>query len=166
MRAITGAAFLLCIIGANYLTTHYGLVPVGLGLTATAGTYLAGATFVLRDLFQELAGRWWTLALIVAGAVLSVVLAAPQIAVASGVAFLLSETADQLIYSPLRDRGHTVTARILSNTVGAIVDTYVFLTIAGFPITPAVFAGQILAKLTVTLAAELIIGTRARALAR
>lgn len=47
------ALFLLTIVAANYVTTRYGMIPVGLGYTATAGTYLAGLMFVLRDSMQD-----------------------------------------------------------------------------------------------------------------
>lgn len=189
--AATGG-FLGTILAANYVTTRYGMIPVGFGLTATAGTYLAGASFVLRDAVQdtirssmttETRGRGlfsgiiavskpynWQVALRVAaviavGAVLSLVLAltlfranplflphgvtAVSIALASGAAFLISETADLTVYTPLRQRGY-IRAAVASNIVGAIVDTYVFLTISGFGLT--VWQGQLVGKLTITLA--------------
>ena len=101
-----GAAFLACIVAANYVTTKYGFVPMGFGLMATAGTYFAGATFVLRDLIQDTAGKRWVAALIVAGAALSFAVSAPFIAIASAVAFGLSELCDFGIYQPLRRRGY------------------------------------------------------------
>lgn len=64
---ILGFIFFACIVAANYATTHLGgedhMVPVGLGLTATAGTYFAGLTFIVRDSFQDavkiaLPSRW------------------------------------------------------------------------------------------------------------
>ena len=148
--AIAGAAFLGCILAANYVTTEYGMVPVGFGLIATAGTYFAGATFVLRDTVQDTAGRRWVIALILAGAALSFLISAPFIALASAVAFLLSETVDFAIYQPLRKRGY-VRAAVASNVAGSLVDTLVFLAIAGFPIRQA-FAGQMVGKLLVTAA--------------
>lgn len=154
-----GAGFVACILAANYVTTEYGMVPVGFGLMATAGTYFAGLSFVLRDAVQDTAGRRWTLALIVAGALLSYLVSDPFIALASGCAFLASETADQLVYSPLRTKGY-VRAAIASNVVGALVDTVLFLWIAGFPIRGAI-AGQMTGKLLVTLAAvALVMGLR------
>lgn len=146
--ATFGATFLACILVANYVTTEYGMIPVGFGLVATAGTYLAGLTFVLRDSIQDTAGKYAVLGLIVLGAGLSYLVAAPFIALASGVAFLASETADLIVYTPLRERGY-VRAAIASNVVGALVDTVLFLWIAGFPIASAV-AGQMVGKLTVT----------------
>lgn len=147
MRYLCAIAFLACIIAANYVTTEFGMVWV-FGLTATAGTYFAGITFVLRDSIQDAAGKWAVLALIVAGAVLSFLIAAPFIALASGIAFLCSETADLTVYTPLRERGY-VRAAVASNVVGSLVDTVLFLSIAGFPVWGSL-AGQMAGKLAIT----------------
>jgi uncharacterized PurR-regulated membrane protein YhhQ (DUF165 family) len=149
---ITAAlAFIATILAANYITTQYGMIPVGFGLIATAGTYFAGLAFILRDLVQDKAGRKAVVALILAGAVLSYAISSPFIATASAVAFLLSEAADFAVYTPLRRRGY-VRAAVASNVVGAVVDTVIFLTIAEFPLSQA-FAGQMVGKITVTLVA-------------
>lgn len=161
LAALSIVAFLGCILAANYVTTRYGMVPVGFGIMATAGTYLAGVTFVLRDSIQDAYGKAVTVALIVVGAAASFLVADPFIALASGVAFLVSEVADLLVYTPLRRRGY-VRAAVASNVVGAVVDTVLFLWIAGFPIADAI-TGQIVGKLAVTLAVVLaVVGYRAR----
>lgn len=147
MKYACVAAFLATILAANYLTTEHGMVSVGFGLTATAGTWLAGLSFVLRDSLQDAAGKWAAVAVITAGAVLSFAIADPFIALASASAFLLAELADLCVYTPLRNRGY-VRAAITSNVVGAVVDTFVFLTIAGFPLFA--WQGQVVGKLTVT----------------
>lgn len=157
MRALLTILFLATILLANYVTTHYGMVPVGFGLIATAGTYLAGLTFVLRDSLQDTAGKRWTLATIAAGAVLSFAISAPFIALASAAAFLLAELADLAVYTPLRRQGY-VRAAVASNLVGAVVDTLVFLTIAGFPVWQAL-PGQMVGKAAVTVAAVVIVLT-------
>ncbi len=151
----SAVAFVACILAANYVTTEYDMVPVGFGLMATAGTYLAGLTFVLRDGVQDLAGKRWTFALIIVGAALSYLISDPFIALASGVAFLASETADLIVYTPLRKRGY-LRAAVASNVVGAFVDTILFLWIAGFPILDAI-VGQIVGKVAVTLAVVLAV---------
>jgi len=148
-------AFIACILAANYVTTWFGMVPVGFGLVATAGTYFAGATFLLRDSLQDIAGKRWTIATIAAGAGLSFLISDPFIALASAVAFGLSELADFAVYTPLRKRGY-IRAAVASNIVGAIIDTVAFLTIAGFPIAAA-FAGQMTGKLIVTGAAMFLV---------
>lgn len=149
-RFWAGVAFLGCVIAANVLTARYGLVPVGFGLMATAGTWAAGLTFAARDWLHEVAGRAAVLTAIVAGAAGSAALAGPRLAIASGVAFALSEAVDMLVYTPLRERTWAG-AVFASNTVGSAVDTVVFLTLAGFPVWLAL-PGQMLAKTTATLA--------------
>lgn len=163
LAAATAAAFLACILAANYVTTEYGMVPV-LWTTATAGTYLAGLTFVLRDSLQDALGKWFVLGLIGAGALLSYLISDPFIALASGVAFAVAEVADLLVYTPLRRKGY-IRAAVASNVVGAVVDTVLFLWIAGFPIADA-WQGQITGKLTVTLVVVLAVaGVRTRRVA-
>jgi uncharacterized PurR-regulated membrane protein YhhQ (DUF165 family) len=121
-------AYLGCILGANWAIQHYGFVSVGFGLTAPAGVWFAGAAFTARDAVQRLMGRWWVIVGIVTGAALSWFIA-PSFAVASGVAFLVSELADMAIYTPLyRDRPYVSVA--LSNTVGSIIDSLLFLYLA------------------------------------
>lgn len=161
MRAhavIASAAFIACILAANYVTTEFGMVWV-FGLTATAGTYLAGVTFVLRDLVQDLAGKWASVGLVALAAVVSLAISNPAIAVASGVAFLVAELADLAIYTPLRSRGY-VRAAVASNVAGSIVDTILFLWIAGFGLSGVVVAGQVAGKLAVTLLVVLVVSAR------
>lgn len=156
-RAATAvAAYLASIVGANWLTAHYGFVPIGFGLMATAGTYAAGIAFVARDAVQDTLGRRWTLAALAAGAVLSWWLASPALAVASAVAFGLSELADMAVYSPLRRHGY-VRAAVASNVVGAIVDTATFLWLAGFGLTALAAGGQLIGKAWATLAAVALV---------
>jgi hypothetical protein len=152
LKNITGtviaASFLACILAANYVTSRYGMAPVGFGLVATTGTYFAGITFVIRDSLQDIAGKKWTVIVIAAGAVLSFLISTPFIALASAAAFALSEVTDLAVYTPLRKRGY-VRAAVASNIVGSFVDTIVFLTIAGFPLTGSM-PGQMAGKLLIT----------------
>ena len=148
-RVAATAAYLASIVAANWLTAHYGFVPVGLGLMATAGTYAAGLAFIARDAVQDTAGRLGAVAALAAGAVLSWWLSTPALAVASAVAFGLSELADMAIYTPLRKRGY-IRAAVASNLLGAVVDTVVFLWLAGFGLAPLVVAGQLVGKAWIT----------------
>lgn len=141
--ALTG--YVGAIAAANWLTARYGMVPVGLGLAVTAGTFAAGAALLLRDTVQDTLGRRWVLAGITAGAALTWA-TSPALAVASTAAFLAAELADMGVYTPLRSRGWA-RAVLASNTVGAIVDTLLFLLLAGFPITAATVGGQLVGKL-------------------
>jgi len=136
--------FVAAIVLANYITTHYGFVAVGLGYTATAGTYAAGLALGLRDAIQDTLGRRAVLAVILIGAAVSYAVADANIATASAAAVLVSELADLAVYTPIRKRAWAA-AVLLSNTVGAFVDTIVFLTLAGF-FTWSAVPGQMVGK--------------------
>lgn len=121
--------FILSAALANALTSAYGFVPVGFGLTATAGTYVAGVALVARDYVYETLGIRGVVVAVALGGLLSFLTASPFIALASLVAFTFSEAADTLVYKPLRLRSWRA-AVVLSSLVGAIVDTWLFITIA------------------------------------
>lgn len=133
------------------------VIPVGFGLFAPSGVLCAGAALGLRDLVQELAGRRGAVAAILVGAFISYFVAAPFIALASAVAFLLSEVLDFSVYTPLRARGRIYAAVAASNTVGLLADTLVFLGIAQL-LTPELFAGQVIGKVWMTLLALMAVG--------
>jgi uncharacterized PurR-regulated membrane protein YhhQ (DUF165 family) len=115
---------------------------------APAGVLMAGAALSLRDGVQETMGRRWVAGGILAGAALSALIS-PQFALASGVAFLVSEAADMAVYTPLRERNR-YGAVALSNTVGAVVDSALFLWLAFGSLD--FIAGQIVGKWWVMLA--------------
>ena len=130
--------FALTIPAANWLIGHVGtvcqparpcLVPVAPGLMAPSGVIMAGAALVLRDLVQRRLGASTSSLAILAGAVLSAMLAPPALVVASAAAFLLSEFADLAVYTPLVRRG-LVVAVVASSVVGLVVDSIVFLWLA------------------------------------
>lgn len=148
MKALVALSFIAAAVAANWLTSTYGLIPIGFGLLTTAGTFAAGLVLLLRDVVQDVGGRWWVVGCIVAGAALSAALAGPRLALASGVAFAASEFADAAVYTPLRRRGWG-RAAFLSGIVGSAVDSVLFLTLAGFPLWQAL-PGQMLVKAGVT----------------
>lgn len=146
-------AYIATIFLANWAITTFGLVPVGFGLLAPAGVYFAGLAFTFRDLTQESLGRRWTYGAILIGAALSGLLSGP-LALASAVAFLVSETADLLVYTPLRER-HWLGAVAASNFVGLFVDSVLFLWLAFGSLE--FLLGQIVGKAEMTLLAVLIL---------
>jgi uncharacterized PurR-regulated membrane protein YhhQ (DUF165 family) len=145
--------YILTIFLANWAIQAFGVVPVGLGLAAPAGVYFAGLAFSLRDAVQEALGRRWAIAGILAGAALSALLSGP-LALASGVAFLVSELADFAVYTPLRRRSWAG-AVALSNTVGALLDSALFLALAFGSLE--FLAGQVVGKLWMTALAVALI---------
>ncbi|MGW3571667.1 VUT family protein [Streptomyces sp. NPDC000941] len=147
-RAAIGLVAMGCYAGAvfaaNWTTNRYGVVSVAPGFTATAGTVAAGAALLFRDAVQDRLGRRAAVTAVVLGAGLSAV-TAPTLALASAVAFLLAELADFAVYAPLRRRGW-MRAVVASNVVGALLDTALFLTLAGYPVTAGTVAGQLVGK--------------------
>lgn len=147
--------FIATVAGANWSLATFGIVSIGFGLTAPAGVYFAGLAFTLRDLLHERNGRFWILSAIIMGAALSGLLEdAQRIALASGVAFLLSEFSDWAIYTPLRRKGWTI-AVVCSNLIGLIIDSSIFLWIAFGSLD--FIEGQIIGKFYMTLGAILVV---------
>lgn len=132
-RAALALAFLSCVPAANWMIGHVGacvpggpcLIPVAPGLSAPSGVLLVGLALALRDALHELEGRAWVLALVAAGAALSLAVAPPALAVASAAAFLLGELADFAVYDRLRRRS-PAWAVMASGLLGAAADSLVF----------------------------------------
>ena len=170
LRTYEGLLYLVGFIGsiwfANWLVTHWGtvrfgdgpwlisvwpggLTPSGSSIYAPSGVLAIGLGFTLRDLVQRRLGVKVTVLAIVTGALLSAALD-PSLALASGVAFLLAETLDLIVYTPLQRR-HLVAAVVASNTVGVVVDSIVFLIIAFGSLS--LLQGQVIGKAWMTLVA-------------
>jgi uncharacterized PurR-regulated membrane protein YhhQ (DUF165 family) len=155
---IAALGFIASVVAANYLTARYGFVPVGFGQLAAAGTFAAGLALGLRDFIHDTLGRVGAIAAVAVGAALSLAVAPPALAAASGMAFLISELADMAVYAPLRHRARFgdrrwAAAVLASNAVGALVDTVVFLyTAFGLATVIPGLAGQMLGKGWVTIA--------------
>jgi uncharacterized PurR-regulated membrane protein YhhQ (DUF165 family) len=145
-------AFMGCIPLANWMIGHVGtvcvphgpcLIPVAPGLMAPSGVVMAGAALVLRDLVQRCLGKLWGAIAISLGTVLSVFVAGADLALASGAAFVLSETADFLVFTPAQKWG-LVRAVVISAPVGLAVDSVAFLWLAFENLD--FLAGQIVGK--------------------
>jgi hypothetical protein len=154
MRRAIGIGFLLayigCVFGANWAGEKFGIVSIGFGLHGPAGLYFVGLAFVLRDFTQDTLGRKAIPVAVIVGAALSYFVA-PSFALASGVAFLLSEALDFAVYTPLRDREWGL-AVLLSSVAGALVDSVVFLWIAfGWDAVGEFWFGQTVGKVYMAL---------------
>lgn len=151
------AIYGVSIVLANWLIRNVGtivipggthLVPVGFGQFAPSGVYAAGLTFVCRDVVQRTIGRRWSLLVIIPGALLTGLLDV-HLAIASAGAFLFSELTDYLVYTPLQRRG-LVRAVFASTVAASVIDSLIFLTLAGIPLQAAL-AGQLIGKWEVAL---------------
>lgn len=135
---VTVTLYILTIPAANWLIGHIGtvcvpqgpcLIPVFPGVLAPSGVLMIGAALLLRDLVQRQYGARWSLACVGAGAILSLIVAPPALALASGAAFALSELSDFAVFTPLYRR-QLVLALLVSCAVGALVDSALFLWLA------------------------------------
>ncbi len=159
---IAAGLYIFTIYAANWAINHWGIVPVGFGLEAPAGVYFVGVALTLRDIVNHQIGRAAVVVSILIGALLSYSLGNGQIpggvtsiAVASGVAFLVSELADFSVYTPLRKRGW-FPAVVASNAVGLTLDSILFLWLA-FGSMHGLLPGQLVGKAWMTVAAVLVL---------
>src|ERR1700674_4776105 len=161
-RRSEGLVFLvlfgLTIPAANWLIGNVGLVcvpegpcliPVAPGLMAPSGVTMIGIALVLRDLVQRRLGVGIAAGAIIAGSLISALLAPPSLVLASAVAFLLSEIADLAVYTPLARR-RLVLAVVASSMAGLVVDSMVFLWLAFGSLE--FLPGQIIGKTWMVLA--------------
>lgn len=117
-----------------------------------------GLVFILRDMVQARFGHGALLAML-AALLLSYFTAEPAIALASAVAFGISELIDWLVFSvtrrPLRDR------LWLSSALSIPVDTLIFFGMIG-ALTPAVVGVSLLSKFAGVTAVWGVMAARAR----
>ena len=153
--ALLALAYLASIVLAVVAIDVWGVIPIfGTGLMAPAGVYVVGVTLVLRDLLHEYIDRLDMAVLIVVGAVLSA-LVSPQLALASGVAFLVAEGLDAVVYDRMRRKLGQVRGILASNAVSIPVDSLLFLALAFGSLE--FFWGQVAGKAIATAFAVLVI---------
>jgi len=156
--AVLFAGYAATIAGANLASTLWPAVAVG-GLYIPAGAFFAGLAFTVRDFLQDAVGTRTTLLAIALGAALSGLIADSRIALASAAAFGVSELVDLAIYTPLRRRSR-IAAVGLSNAVGLLVDSLLFLPLAFGSLT--YLGGQLVGKTATTvIAITVLAGARA-----
>jgi uncharacterized PurR-regulated membrane protein YhhQ (DUF165 family) len=158
------AGYLALAILANWLAAAYTVHVPLTDLVAPAGVFAIGGILVLRDWLQQLAGLRWTMALVyVAGLVSWGVAEAAgwsslqKVAVASVVAFTVSETIEAVVFTPLRNR-NLAAGVLASGVVGTAVDSWLFLTIAFGSL--AFFWGQFAGKVEMVLVGAALTATR------
>lgn len=161
---LLAVAYVATIIAANWAIQNLGrppatpgaphTIPVWPGLEAPSGVLFAGLAFTFRDLTQEWLGRRAVVIAIGVGAIASWVVGSGRIAVASGIAFLVSELADFAVYTPLRER-RWLLAVGTSNLVGLILDSALFLWIAFGSLD--FIRGQVVGKIWMTLLAVMLL---------
>lgn len=154
---MTVVLYVAAIVAANIITA--GTTPLDVGpLLIPWGTWLIGATFVLRDLVQLRHGRHGAYAAIGVALAASALTSAAlgdtlAIVVASALAFAVSESADTEVFT--RMRGRLPKRVAASGTVGALLDSVIFAVVGLSPVwsgivpwdaLPQVIAGQLVVK--------------------
>jgi uncharacterized PurR-regulated membrane protein YhhQ (DUF165 family) len=117
----TSAGYVGAIVIANIGFTYIPMIPLPGGEMFAPMSLLVGFVFVLRDFAQRDLGHKVFIPMIV-GLVLSYLLANPFVAVASAVAFAISELVDWAVYTysgkPLKERILISSAVSLASLVG------------------------------------------------
>lgn len=153
LAVVSVILYVLSIPVANWMIGHVGtcssagpcVVPVWPGVLAPSGVLVVGVALCLRDAVQRLAGRSAAVACVLLGAVVSFGIAPPVLALASAVAFGVSELTDGVTYGAVASRfGHGAAAVLLSGVVGLVLDSVLFLGLAFGSLDFAV--GQIIGK--------------------
>lgn len=123
---------------------HVCTIPVGFGLQAPSGVLIVGVALVLRDAIHERGGFPAVACAILLGALATLAVAPPALALASLAAFIAAETLDTAVYAVARKHGRAA-AVIASGIIGAAADSAVFLWLAFGSLD--YLAGQTLGKL-------------------
>lgn len=146
VRTLAPFIFLMALVVAasNYLVqfpfAHFGLQDL-----LTWGAFTYPVAFLVNDLanrrFGPAAARRVVFTGFALAVVLSIWLATPRIAIASGSAFLIAQLLDTSIFDWLR-RGRWWQAPLLSSVIGSVLDTVIFFALAfsaGFAVLDTVF---------------------------
>jgi len=117
-------AYIVLIPFINWSFTWAPMVSLVPGWAFNPVTIVTGLVLVVRDFAQREVGHWVLLAMLVA-LLLTAWLAGPELALASGVAFAISEIVDYALFTFTRYR--LSTRVLLSSALAAPLDTTVFL---------------------------------------
>jgi len=121
-------AMTVVVVASNYLVQF----PVNDWVTWGAFTY--PIAFLVTDLTNRAFGAARARQVVYVGfalaVILSIALATPQIALASGTAFLVAQLLDVRLFERLQHRGAWWTAPLVSSSIASAVDTALFFSIA------------------------------------
>ncbi len=133
---IAVAAMAVIIAGSNYLVqfpVHASIGALNLADLLTFAAFTFPVAFLVTDLTNRLFGAAAARKVVFAGfaiaVLVSIVVASPRIAIASGSAFLISQLMDVSIFDKLR-AGQWWRAPLVSSMVGAVIDTFIFFSFA------------------------------------
>ncbi|MGU3573999.1 queuosine precursor transporter [Brucellaceae bacterium C25G] len=132
--ALIPAVLAMCVsVAASNILVQYQFHYFGLGDILTWGAFTYPLAFLVNDLtnrrFGPQAARKVVLAGFVLGVIMSIWLATPRIAIASGTAFLVAQLLDISVFNRLR-RLSWWKAPFAAAMVGSVIDTILFFGIA------------------------------------
>lgn len=129
------AAMAFIVIASNILV-QYPFAPFGLGELLTWGAFTYPFAFLANDLANRRFGVSAARKVVAAGFVLAILLsiwlATPRIAIASGSAFAVAQLLDIRIFDRLRENAWWK-APLVSTLAGSVIDTLIFFSIAFAP---------------------------------
>ncbi|MHA7776150.1 VUT family protein [Roseibium sp. M-1] len=135
-HVIAIVAMAIVVVASNFLVQYpvdHVVGSVNLADTLTWGAFTYPVAFLVTDLtnrrFGPAAARKVVIAGFVIAVVLSIWLATPRIAIASGTAFLVAQLLDVTIFDRMR-RLTWWKAPIVSSFIGSVIDTILFFGIA------------------------------------
>ncbi len=135
IAGIAAMAFIVAL--SNYLVQfplQGGIGPLKLGDLLTWAAFTYPVTFLVTDLVNRFFGPAAARKVVYAGfalaVVLSIWLANPRIAIASGSAFLVAQLLDVAVFNRLRQSPRWWVPPMASSVIGSVVDTFVFFSLA------------------------------------
>tara|TARA_R110000868_G_scaffold230249_1_gene483382 strand:- start:103 stop:576 length:474 start_codon:yes stop_codon:yes gene_type:complete len=138
--------FLISIYASAIITANLLVAQFGPSITPINAFFLIGLDLALRNYLSFKITQWQMALMIVGTGLLSYFVnpAAGMIAVASGVAFTIAALADWATFNTVS--GKWMKRNLAGNSVGALVDSLVFPTIAFGSLMPAIVLAQFVAK--------------------
>ena len=132
-RLIVPVLAMTLVVVASNILVQYPFEPFGLGDYLTWGAFTYPVAFLVTDLTNRCYGPRVARQLVVAGfavaVVLSIWLATPRIALASGTAFLVGQLLDITVFNRLR-RQAWWRAPFVGSVIGSALDTALFFSLA------------------------------------
>ena len=134
--------YIVSIVLVNIGFVYIPMIPM-FGEMFPPMTLVVGLVFILRDFAQREIGHKVLVAMGI-GAMLSYIMADPFVAIASVVAFFISEMVDWAVYTyTKRPLGQRI---LLSSAIGTPIDSAVFLSMLGF-FSPVGFLLMVIGKM-------------------
>ena len=132
-RLIAPVIAMTLVVVASNILVQYPFTPFNLGDYLTWGAFTYPVAFLVTDLTNRRYGPRVARQLVIAGfavaVVLSIWLATPRIALASGTAFLVGQLLDITVFNRLR-RQTWWRAPLVGSVIGSALDTALFFSLA------------------------------------